>query len=391
VQKGGGPLKVACEREGFIPGSKLLYHEFQAATIGNVIAGGLIGVVVDAASGAISKYPDRVSIWLEPVKFSSDTERKQWMRARALEDDSFMQDQVAEVAPPKAAPAGSAPKDTGASRSLERSRTGEPPPSRVAALNPCKSGAERDCAAFQYDGIWKGEIEGFDAIFRVQDGKIFQTERDKGSTKLFIYGGIDEQGNFVNAGFDPRLPAIGKMYGGSKTLKGHISKGIFTGYPSSGTYSFRKIASLDGERIPSDASTSYRIAGDDVGAVNGATEKSSDSSEAKTVSASAASMSNAERVRALASQYDGVWVGELDGERTILRIESGRLITPDAWHRKGRSLGGEVRWDGRLVNAWFDRPDKHTDRYVHMDGTIWNGKAYSLNYSGTYQFRKRDE
>jgi hypothetical protein len=38
--------------------------DFQAATLGNILIGGVIGVVVDAASGAMGTYPPSVAVIL---------------------------------------------------------------------------------------------------------------------------------------------------------------------------------------------------------------------------------------------------------------------------------------------------------------------------------------
>ncbi len=50
--------------------------------LGNILFGGLIGVVIDAASGSGQKYPSEVFIALQPARFSSITERDQWFTRR---------------------------------------------------------------------------------------------------------------------------------------------------------------------------------------------------------------------------------------------------------------------------------------------------------------------
>jgi hypothetical protein len=49
--------------------------EFQAATFGNILLGGIIGVAVDAASGAMNKYPEQVSFVMVPQSFPSASDR----------------------------------------------------------------------------------------------------------------------------------------------------------------------------------------------------------------------------------------------------------------------------------------------------------------------------
>ena len=43
-----------------------LSSEFQAMTLGNVLIGGVVGIVVDAASGAAGRYPNSVTLTLAP-------------------------------------------------------------------------------------------------------------------------------------------------------------------------------------------------------------------------------------------------------------------------------------------------------------------------------------
>lgn len=75
VGKAAGALSVLCRREGYQDTVGTVGSEFQPATFGNIILGGVIGVVVDAASGALSKYPASVTFTLLPLTFSSPTER----------------------------------------------------------------------------------------------------------------------------------------------------------------------------------------------------------------------------------------------------------------------------------------------------------------------------
>jgi len=69
VPKSQHDLTVRCEHEGYLTTEGTIESDFQAMTLGNVIFGGLIGVAVDAASGAMTKYEDGVSITLIPAAF----------------------------------------------------------------------------------------------------------------------------------------------------------------------------------------------------------------------------------------------------------------------------------------------------------------------------------
>ncbi|HZA96691.1 MAG TPA: hypothetical protein VE421_11185, partial [Burkholderiaceae bacterium] len=52
--------------------------EFQAVTLGNVLIGGVVGIVVDAASGAINKYPESVAFKLLPLVFQTAEQRERF-------------------------------------------------------------------------------------------------------------------------------------------------------------------------------------------------------------------------------------------------------------------------------------------------------------------------
>lgn len=68
-------VSVLCHKEGFDDTTGLIGSEFQAMTFGNILLGGVIGVVVDAASGAMMKYPESVTFTLVPKAFDSDAAR----------------------------------------------------------------------------------------------------------------------------------------------------------------------------------------------------------------------------------------------------------------------------------------------------------------------------
>lgn len=64
VSKGRQNINVFCSRDGFEDGAGTLPSEFQTMTIGNAVFGGIIGLGVDAASGAINEYPDSILVHL---------------------------------------------------------------------------------------------------------------------------------------------------------------------------------------------------------------------------------------------------------------------------------------------------------------------------------------
>jgi phosphoketolase len=66
VHKTKHNLDVVCKMDGFKDGHVVVESHFNGATVGNIIAGGLIGVGVDAATGANFNYPDSIEVSLEP-------------------------------------------------------------------------------------------------------------------------------------------------------------------------------------------------------------------------------------------------------------------------------------------------------------------------------------
>ena len=62
VEKASGSIAILCRKAGYKDVAGTLASEFQAWTFGNIILGGLIGIAVDAASGAMHEYPAKVTI-----------------------------------------------------------------------------------------------------------------------------------------------------------------------------------------------------------------------------------------------------------------------------------------------------------------------------------------
>lgn len=66
IDKSKNDLSVLCTHAGYLPATVAQSPKFQATTFGNILIGGLVGVVVDAASGANFQYPNDVRISLAP-------------------------------------------------------------------------------------------------------------------------------------------------------------------------------------------------------------------------------------------------------------------------------------------------------------------------------------
>jgi hypothetical protein len=66
LTKGSASLPVTCTKECYLLGSGIIASNAEAMAAGNVVFGGIIGLGVDAATGAINKYADQVTVAMVP-------------------------------------------------------------------------------------------------------------------------------------------------------------------------------------------------------------------------------------------------------------------------------------------------------------------------------------
>ena len=52
-------IVVSCALDGYEQSNEVLASSFTGATLGNILLGGIVGVIIDASSGANNKYPER--------------------------------------------------------------------------------------------------------------------------------------------------------------------------------------------------------------------------------------------------------------------------------------------------------------------------------------------
>jgi hypothetical protein len=69
VDKGKDHIAIHCEKADHEKAAGALASSFEGMTFGNILFGGIIGVAVDASSGAMNKYPPSISLALPPVSF----------------------------------------------------------------------------------------------------------------------------------------------------------------------------------------------------------------------------------------------------------------------------------------------------------------------------------
>ncbi len=79
------PITVICEADGFRQTSTDMDTSTDGWIMGNLIFGGLIGVVIDAARGAGQKFPANLTVVLEPGSFENLAARDAWYDARRQE------------------------------------------------------------------------------------------------------------------------------------------------------------------------------------------------------------------------------------------------------------------------------------------------------------------
>lgn len=67
IEKSKNDITITCKKDGFQPVSVSHTPRFVGTTFGNIIAGGVIGVIVDASTGANYVYPTDTQVQLAPV------------------------------------------------------------------------------------------------------------------------------------------------------------------------------------------------------------------------------------------------------------------------------------------------------------------------------------
>ncbi|WP_298260519.1 hypothetical protein [Bradyrhizobium sp.] len=66
LDKGSAALPITCTKACYVMGSSMIPSNTESMAAGNIIFGGVIGLGVDAATGAMNKYPDMVTVAMTP-------------------------------------------------------------------------------------------------------------------------------------------------------------------------------------------------------------------------------------------------------------------------------------------------------------------------------------
>lgn len=67
LKRNSADLTVKCAKPGFDPRAATVHASFNGVTFGNLLLGGLIGIIVDASTGANFSYPEQVNVAMPPV------------------------------------------------------------------------------------------------------------------------------------------------------------------------------------------------------------------------------------------------------------------------------------------------------------------------------------
>jgi hypothetical protein len=67
IKRHAATVHVVCRKSGYEDGRSVMNSRFETASAGNFLVGGIIGVMVDASSGANSRYDTHVMVRLTPM------------------------------------------------------------------------------------------------------------------------------------------------------------------------------------------------------------------------------------------------------------------------------------------------------------------------------------
>lgn len=89
IPKSSSDARIVCEKEGEPKGEAVAQSSFKSNTVGNVLIGGIIGIGVDAMTGAMWAYPVRWLVKLGvPDQFLYNTDMFAGREKPAVEGDT---------------------------------------------------------------------------------------------------------------------------------------------------------------------------------------------------------------------------------------------------------------------------------------------------------------
>lgn len=67
VERSKEDIQVRCTKQGYQDATAIIPSNFEGWTVGNLIFGGIVGVGVDAATGAMNDYPNAFQVPMVPL------------------------------------------------------------------------------------------------------------------------------------------------------------------------------------------------------------------------------------------------------------------------------------------------------------------------------------
>ena len=87
IRRDKSGIHVACSKEGYGDASRTVASKYEAGTAGNLVVGGLLGVGVDAVTGAMFRYPGTITMVLERLGGTVRVDAPDTPSETAAEDD----------------------------------------------------------------------------------------------------------------------------------------------------------------------------------------------------------------------------------------------------------------------------------------------------------------
>ena len=97
VEKSKDDIVIDCTKKGRQSAQRTISSNFEGMTAGNLIVGGIVGLGVDAASGAMNEYPSEVTVVLPPTEFPSGDREERYFERRRREIREDARDAIAKV------------------------------------------------------------------------------------------------------------------------------------------------------------------------------------------------------------------------------------------------------------------------------------------------------
>lgn len=72
VERSKEDIQIRCKKDGWSDGYATIPSNFEGWTVGNILLGGVVGLGVDAATGAVNEYPHAFQVPMTKAMASGD-------------------------------------------------------------------------------------------------------------------------------------------------------------------------------------------------------------------------------------------------------------------------------------------------------------------------------